>query len=301
MRVSSHMLVEQMITNLQRNTERLLEQQDRIASGKRLRAPSDDPAGTERALRIRGQLATLEQHLRAIDASQTWLATTDKALENLSDLVHRARELAVRARSSILRPDDRQAIGREVDELIKRAVEIGNTSLAGRYLFAGHSTTTQPFTASPSTGSITAVTYNGDTNQILQNIDSGVNVPVNVTGRELEPTAAPPAPLFTTLIALRDELQAGTMPSDTTMADIDGVLQNINDLRARVGATLNRIDQTAERLGQVRVSLTELLSKAEDLDMAEAIMTFQTQQAVYQAALGAAARVIQPSLLDFLR
>lgn len=301
MRVSSNMLVEQIITNLQRNTERLLKQQDQLASGKRLRQPSDDPAGTERALRIRGQLTTLEQHLRNIDASQVWLASTDKALENQSDIMQRARELAVQSRSSILRADDRQAIGREVDELIKRAVEIGNTTLAGRYLFGGHKTTTQPFTASPATGSVTSVAYNGDTNSILQNIDNSVDVPVNVTGRELEPTTSPPAGLFTTLIALRNDLQAGTMPSDTTMTDLDSALQNMNDLRARVGATLNRVDQTADRLGQVRVSVTELLSKAEDLDMAEAIMNFQTQQAVYQAALGTAARVIQPSLLDFLR
>lgn len=302
MRVSSLMLVEQMITNLQRNTQRLFQQQDQVSTGKRLRRPSDDPAATERALRIRGQLATLEQHLRNIDAAQVWLASSDKALENMSDILQRARELTVQARSSVLRQDDRQAIGREVDELIKRLVELGNTQLAGRYLFGGFKTTTPAFTATTNAnGQITAVTYNGDSNDLLQNIDNGVNVPINVTGDELQPATQPPPGIFTTLIALRDELAAGTVPSNTVFQELDQVLQTINDLRARVGATLNRVDQTADRLGQVRVSVTELLSKAEDLDMAEAIMQFNTQQAVYQAALGTAARVIQPSLLDFLR
>jgi flagellar hook-associated protein 3 FlgL len=302
MRVSSLMLVEHIITNLQRSTARLLQQQDQVSSGKRLRRPSDDPAATERALRIRAQLGTLEQHLRNIDAAQVWLATTDKALENIGDILHRARELTVQARSSVLRSDDRQAISREVDELLKRLVELTNTQLTGRYLFGGFKTTTPAFTATTNAnGQVTAVTYNGDSNALLQNIDNGVNVPVNVTGDEFEPAAQPPPGIFTTLIALRDELAAGTVPSDTVFQNLDLVMQRINDLRARVGATLNRVDQTADRLGQVRVSVTELLSKAEDLDMAEAIMVFNTQQAVFQAALGTAARVIQPSLLDFLR
>lgn len=294
MRVSSHTITEQMIDNLQRNTRRLLQQQDQIATGKRVRRPSDDPAATERSLRLRSQLAMIEEHLRGIDAAQVWLATTDNALENIGEVLQRARELTVQARGGTLRAEDRQAISREVGELIKRSIDLGNATLTGRSLFAGYRTTTQAFTANLTSGQITSVTRNGDTNSILQNVDERVNIGVNVTGDLLEP-------MFATLIALRDGLAAGTAPTDTVFNDLDRDLGTITDLRSRTGATLNRVEQTADRLGQLRVSLTELLSKAEDLDMAEAIMQFNTQQAVYQASLGAAAKVIQPSLLDFLR
>lgn len=304
MRVSSNMLVEQMITNLQRNIERLSQQQDRIASGKRVRRPSDDPAATERALRFRAQLTTLDQHLRNIDTANVWLATTDNTLESMGDVLHRARELMIQGRTGTMRPDDRRAISREIDELLKRMVELGNTTLAGRSLFAGTRTTSPAFTATTNaSGQITDVTYNGvsssgtppdPTKDILQNIDDGVTIAVNVTGDLF-------VPIFSTLIALRDQLDSGTAPTDTVFNDFDNRLETMSDLRARAGAILNRVEQTADRLSQVQVSMTELLSKAEDLDMAEAIMTFSTQQAVYQASLGAAARVIQPSLLDFLR
>lgn len=301
MRVSSHMLVEQMVTNLQRNTERLLKQQDHIATGKRLLEPSDDPAGTERSLRIRAQLGTLDQHVRNIDAARVWLATTDKTMENMGDLLHRARELTVQARTSTMRTDDRQAISREVNELLNQMFELSNATLAGRSLFAGFGTMSAAFTATTNaSGQITAVTYAGDDGEIRHNIDNGVEIPVNVRGNELEPGGGA-AGIMQTLMDLRTALEAGTEPSAQILNDIDDVQQNLNDLRARVGATLNRVEQTADRLGQVKVSITELLSNVEDLDMAEAIMLFNTQQAVYQAALGTAARVIQPSLLDFLR
>jgi flagellar hook-associated protein 3 FlgL len=72
-------------------------------------------------------------------------------------------------------------------------------------------------------------------------------------------------------------------------------------VQARVGAGMNRLDTASSRLAQIEESATSMLSNTEDADMAKVLTDFSTQQAVYQSALQAGARIVQTSLLDFLR
>jgi len=76
----------------------------------------------------------------------------------------------------------------------------------------------------------------------------------------------------------------------------DGVLAS----RASIGAKLDRLQDTSNRLEQVQIGLETLLSKAEDADMAETIMNLAQQEMAYRTALQVNGRVLQPSLLDFL-
>ncbi len=71
-------------------------------------------------------------------------------------------------------------------------------------------------------------------------------------------------------------------------------------MRARVGAKVNRLEATQSRFADSKIQLTSLLSKVEDVDIAEIVMNLSNQQAIYQSALRAGAKIIQTSLLDFL-
>ena len=78
-------------------------------------------------------------------------------------------------------------------------------------------------------------------------------------------------------------------------------MDNILRVRFGIGARMNRLELTANRLDDDYVNFTKLMSKNEDVDMAEAIMNLQNEENVYRASLSAGAKVIQPSLVDFLR
>ena len=85
------------------------------------------------------------------------------------------------------------------------------------------------------------------------------------------------------------------------LADLDDELGNLLRVRAGLGARMNRVELTANRLEDDNVNFTKLMSKNEDVDIAESIMRLQNEENVYRASLATGARVIQPSLVDFLK
>lgn len=88
---------------------------------------------------------------------------------------------------------------------------------------------------------------------------------------------------------------------NTALTRIDIHMGNINAVRAELGVKSNRIELTTNRIDDDTINLNGLLSKNEDIDMAEVIMNIKSEENVYRASLSVGAKVIQPSLIDFLR
>ena len=87
----------------------------------------------------------------------------------------------------------------------------------------------------------------------------------------------------------------------TVLKNIDDSLENVITVRAELGALVNRIETAKNRLEDDMINLKDILSKTEDIDVAEVIMELKMQENVYMTSLAAGTRIIQPSLLDFLR
>ena len=85
------------------------------------------------------------------------------------------------------------------------------------------------------------------------------------------------------------------------LTDIDKVHQNIISIKAEVGAKTNRLDMTEKRLSSEKLNFETNLSQNEDVDYAELIMKTKIAETVYQASLSISGRIIQPTLMDFLR
>ncbi len=104
-----------------------------------------------------------------------------------------------------------------------------------------------------------------------------------------------------TLIVLRDALenddQEGT---GMLLANLDDSIEHLLKYRARIGARAIRLYTADNRLVDMDLSFTSLLSEVEDADMAELVTDLATYENNYQASLMAAAKIIQPSLLYFL-
>lgn len=293
MRITNRMMTDALIYNLRRNTENLAKVQRQIASGKRFSRPSDDPVGVSHVLTLSAEASRNEQYLRNLEAAAAWLGVTDSALQSMTEVVQRARELTLQASNDTLSTEDRQKVAKEIGELLGHAVQAGNTQYAGEYVFAGFQTNTAPFTLSGGPPP-TAVSYNGDDGDIQRSIGPGQTTIINTKA------GAAFQALFQTLIDTRDDLAAGTNPS-ARLSSLDAHLDALIELSTEAGARMNRVEVTALRLGEIMLSLSELRSQTEDLEMEEAAVELMAQQNVYQAALASGAKVVQPSLLDYLR
>jgi len=297
-RVTNNMVVNNVLYNLSQGASRLARYQNQLSSGRRILVPSDDPVGTVNAMYIRSQRLEKERYLKNVEDGLGWLEATERALHEMSDLLTRARELAVQGASETLPESSRAALAAEVGQLLEHAIELANTSYGGKYIFAGFETLQLPFAAVGEP--VTSVTYRGDDGGIEREIAPGVTMEVNFPGSR---AFGGLYDVFTILAGLRDDLASGDTDRIRTerIGAMDGALDQILGLRAEAGARLNRLELAKNRLEDESLSLTRFLSEEEDADLARVLVQFSAGEAAYRAALTAGARIIQPTLVDFIR
>ncbi len=296
-RITQSMLSTTLLADLQTITDKLARTQGKLSSGKEIQKPSDDPFATARALQFRAELASNKQYQSNVGEASSWQDATDTALSSIDELVQRARDLVVQGANDTLGPSGRASIAAEIDQIVESIKAAGNTQYAGRYIFSGSLTTTAPYTpGGPDT-------YLGDAASIYREIGPGVQVPLNVDGGSVIGDSATPGSLLATLKTISNDLKTnnGGALQTTDLASIDAAHDVVTTARATVGARTNRLETALGRLQQLEESTTKLLSNTEDADMAQTLVDFSQQQAVYQAALKAGAQIVQPSLMDFLR
>ncbi|WP_324717154.1 flagellar hook-associated protein FlgL [Carboxydochorda subterranea] len=312
MRISSRTLVDHVLVNLQRNYARLDRLQQQLSSGKRVSFPSDDPASATTAMRLHTAVLDNQQYIKNTDAAIGWLETTDAALQDIVSALHSAREITIAGARSDLPDDARRAYAEKMDQLIRHVVQAANASHDGRYVFAGTKTDTKPYdvTDNDKDGFVDDVTFAGNGGEFAYEVGPGVKQTVNVPGTFAFGHGVPtPVPgsisggLFRALITIRDDLANGNVSnlSGQDLQDLDAALDGVLQALDRVGARQEGFQLIQQRLQGQDVNLQDLLSKAEDLDVPKAIMDLQMQENVYRLALASGARIIQPTLLDFLK
>lgn len=294
MRVTNGMLITNMMRNYNRNLVRMEDLQNQLATGQRIRRPSDDPVNASKTLKLRSDLSTNEQYLRNIDNGISWLNITETALRDIGDSLQRARELTVRASSHTMNADNRAAVADEIEQIQRHILQVSNSTYAGRHIFAGHRTDYPAFSQAAG-----AITFNGNAGEIVFEVSLGSRIPVNVSGG---PSGLDLEGLYSTLESLRNALDSPTVvPVDHFLTSIDNSFRTIMAHRSAVGAKTNRFEMIRARLEDSEVNFTELLSRTQDADIAEVMMNLREAEAVYNASLATGARIIVPTLVDFLR
>jgi flagellar hook-associated protein 3 FlgL len=115
-----------------------------LSTGKQLSDPSDDPARIAQDLSLHTAIDATNQQATNVQNAVSELTTTDSALSSLTSVLQSARQLAIQGSTDTLTPQQRTALGQQIDQLLRQSIAVGNTSYAGRYIFAGTANTTNP-------------------------------------------------------------------------------------------------------------------------------------------------------------
>lgn len=300
MRISNNMIVKSYLNNLNSEMARQNEIQEKLSDGKQLHRPSDDPIKVARALRFRTNLASNEQFNQNVKDALSWMNTTDGVMSDMSSMMIRAKELTIKSVSA----NDAtafQAIAGELDGIINHMVNIANTQIGDRYIFSGQADKTQPFTR---TGDV--FTYAGDNNKISMIIKQGDVTPtqdsINITGMEL---FGPSQDTLNHLVAIKNELLKNPPNVDwLSKTGLDYIQKDHDSLltqQTQMGSRMAMYEMADNMMADENVNMTQNLSDNEDLDIAKAIIDFKTSENVYRTALSVGARIMPPSLVDFLK
>jgi flagellar hook-associated protein 3 FlgL len=293
MRVTQQMLADTTITNLRNNVSRMQDLENALTTGHRVNRPSDDPPAVARTLTYTSDLSAGDAYLKTIDSSLSWLNSTDDALSEGSDLLQRARELAVEGSNDTNNAQDRSNIAAEIGQILKQMIVTGNSSVRGQRLFAGDKINADPFAQAANPAGFT---YTGDNAQMQREYDQNAQIPINTDGQ------ATFGPAITALTNLQAHLNANTPAAITgDLTSLDTALDTVLAARADVGAKVNRLTAAQDRQNLLQVNVEGLRSKVADTDYADALSKFTIQENVYKASLQVGGQAMQPSLLDYLK
>lgn len=327
MRITENASVNTVRDNLNRSRTRMTDLQKQSANMKRLNTPSDDPVGNVKLMSIRNETLDGSQFEKNANLAKTYLNYTDSSLEELTDVLIRAKELAIgQSNGAANGPESRLMVAEELRSMMGQVLNIANRKLSDRYIFAGYRTNMQPFDDGGR--------YFGDDGDILVEVQKDTFVGMNLPGKELflgkenqqplaqplidgkvlkaelDPEAAsaggaassPGEDIFRTLEGLR----TGLMTNDidlirSTLDPLDTIRDRVITARAQVGSRIQGIEANLATMSRQNVFNAELKSTIEDADMIQTVSDMAKEETVLRASLTAAGKIIQPSLLEFLR
>lgn len=290
MRVTQMMLANNTLRNVSKSYDKLGTYQQQLATGKKIHRPSEDPVVAMKGMHYRTSLTEIEQFQRNLSEAYTWMENSESALNHTTNVLQRARELVVQAKNGTLGPEDRQAIAREIEQLKKDLVQVANTKVAGKYIFNGTNIEQAPV----KDGSPPTVNNNND--DFMVEVAKGVKLKINVTPNNVFNQG-----LFNTLQQIENELANPTGNLDNLLSQLDGHLNDVLAERAELGARVNRLELVEQRLAEQQLIAKRMISDNEDADIEKIITELKSQESVHRAALAVGARIIQPTLVDFLR
>lgn len=306
MRITNGTLTNNFLRNLSKNLKQMEKYQNQLSSGKEVSRSSDNPMLVARIMSLDNTIMQNEQYNSNIQDTISWVKTEDSALSGISSTMLRVRELIVYGSNGTLSDIDRSSIEDEMNMLVEELGENLNTNFDGRYIFGGQKTNNPPFQITQNSAGANILAYNGDNNNITREIAKNVTVDIISDGSKLNTANSTSNAANSDLGTLMGKIITALSDNDLEalsgelLGDIDEHVDNVIRVRSKVGAIYNRLEAAKERNETENLNMTELLSEREDIDIAEKVMEYNVMVSVYQSSLSAGAKVLQPSLLDYI-
>ena len=302
MRITTQMTTAGVLANINNVQQQLATTQQQLSTGLSINQPSDNPYGASLAIQLKNDLQGLSNYQSSVTDGTAWTSAADSSLGNIMSMLQRAQELTVQASNGVQSSSNLSATADEIDQLASAMKQEANAQYNGQYIFSGTATGTQPYSAS--TGDV----FQGNTAAITRTIGPGSNLQVNVDVSSLlgSGTSAADGKLLDTLRTISSDLRSGNASgvadlSKNQLGNLQNSLNGLEQIQANVGAVQNRLTLASTRIQGLQNSDTAALSGDEDVNMAQAITTYSSQQAAFSAALRAGATIVQSSLIDFLK
>lgn len=301
MRVTNNLITQNIIRDLQQNMKEIANLQQKISSGEKIKCLSDDPPSLWQIMSLKEKLLYQEQHNLNLDNGFLWLNEADRALGSATQILQEAQDIALQGANADSGTVDLQALTTEVDSLINQLLDVANTPIEERYLFAGFHKGEKPF-LKQGEGDETEVVFNPDLpEEVLgkteREILPQVKEEVSFNGKELFIDGK----VFTSLFDLKNALEAKDMLAihdclDDLRAKQDLVIQ----ARTAAGTRVNRLNLVKEKLSVQETNLRDFLTSLQGGDLAAAATELAARMLAYQATLASSTKILQTNLVNFL-
>ena len=305
MRVTNNMMITAVTAGLSRNVQSLVSLSEKLATGRKINRPSDDPIGMANIMDYRKTISKTEQYLFNIERGKLNLETTESVLDAIESHITEAINIARDQASGGL--DTKDAAIEQVKGIYDQILQLANTKLGGNYLFAGHQTDTVPFTRNADgidgTADDYTTLYNGDSGDFKIVVGEGSQVKINIHGNEV----------FTGVdlvdgVNVFDEMEAlleGLINSDTDLIqsqveNLDKAETQIISARTKNAGLYERLDNTQNYWEDFKYRIESSLSTTQDIDTEQTVVELKNQEIVYETTMSLATEIMNINLMNIL-
>lgn len=301
MRITNNMLTRSQFDTLARNMAGLEKAQAQVSTGKRLQQASDDPTAATQILDSGSALRALDQYRTNVQRASSRVDLEDSVLQQIGDLVTRAKEVGLQAGGSLATSQTRAIAGAEVKELFSQIVTLGNTRFGDEYLFGGDQSQTAPFVSSGSGATLDYTTTSPSGSRSVA-IGDGQSLQVAHDGTQLL--------ISTGVLDAVKQLARALDPASTTygqtgiadsLTNLDAAFNSLQTMIGDVGARSKQLEMAQQNIDAYSTNLTTFKSDLEDIDIEQAITELTSRQMAYQAAMLSTTKVMSLTLTDYLR
>ena len=317
MRVSNKMMSRQFLSNLNNLYNNMAYSHKQVSTGKAFFKVSDDPINAVKSMNIKSELQRADLYESNIKEAKTVLDEQEVSISNISDSLVKVEGILQQALNVTYNANDKESMAAVIKATKDNIIAILNKDYAGKYVFGGYNTSSAPITSdgniykynnvnvlditNPATG--TNPSYDDFLNQPM-NYNTGKGTKMDVSLSALEIIDVGDENLFKLLDDIMANLKAPETDNNllgTQLEKVTGFFDSLQVTRSSVGAKISNLNMLEDQIFENKNNLKDLQSKVSEIDIEEAIINYQTNQMVYNAALRVGANIIQPTLVDFLR
>ena len=304
MRISENMMTNSILKSINSSKSRMNNIQKQLSSGKKIFESSDDPFAFAKSARFKAIIEKNEQYLRSINMSLGYVESTQTHLDDINDIIQSAKEKATQGADESMNEENRIAISKEISGLLIQLESYANGDFDGDYLFNGNMVNEKPYELelnpndSEDVLSIAILPESLNVEEITKKFGEHLNIQINLSGDDIDKIND----VFSTLLNLKSALENNNTDLISEQIDIlDDNSTEILKLSTKIGDIFNRITLAEQQLTLKNMNLASYVSSLEDVDMAEAVLKYNSEEIAYKAALQSTGNIMKTSLLDYIR
>jgi flagellar hook-associated protein 3 FlgL len=309
MKISTQILFDRASDQMSLIQNKLADTQAKLAQGKQLLKPSDSPDQAAVIQRMKSVMGRQESYKNSLNTLNSRLQNEDTTLKSATNLLVRAKEIAVQSANDTLAPVNRKALASELQGVRDQLLSLANAKdNNGNFLFSG-SRSDKPAFASSGPGQTPL--YQGDQTRMTMMVGDQRTIPINRTGTDAFVSLTRVNELTdkkegVSFFKVMDDLIAGINNSSQGsmqrgVFEMTALLNGLTLAHADIGTDMNVVEQQTSVVEDTILNLKSNLSTVEDLDYAAAITKMNQQMLSLEAAQSSFSKMSQLTLFNYLK
>lgn len=301
MRVTNASMASTYLSDTQKSLQKIDKLNTQINSGREINRVSDDPYNAIKVMNLKSEINSVEKFNYNCDEIMGWMDTTDTSLERVGLLTSDIKTLLTSI-SGTYGEDEIRSVKTEVNEKLKEIAEALNSTYAGKYIFGGTNTDEPPVQVVEGADGLVELKLSDTTNsnKLKVEISAGITIDYNLTAHQVSNNGDG----FNTLNNIVKALDKSPIDMDEIgelSSEVNDYMLDILDNRSLTGAKTNTVESVKSNNEDNILNMKKIFSSIQDVDLAEKYIELSNAELVYNSSMQVGSKLIQPTILDYLR